>query len=577
MADPAFKLDSGLKPLSDSLQESLASQNSRISGSLGKALGGSSISGAGFKNIKDKIQEMGERMAQSVSNEMLAGEAIQDVIGLAALAAVAANDNVEALAEEAKKTAANIDPNQIIDNFGKSPTPSEADLARQAALADSLTGSTAANDNVETPNQEEAPKPKALSDAKAANDNQESDKKNEPPTKETEPPVAEVPNEEATQPLPEQPVVPAQPPQTSAKNTPGAQSDTTKNNQEQSNKPEPPAQKTAESPTGESATKPQGEPADNKPPVVEVPQETGAQAPTGAATPAVKKTEGEPEPPAQKTAESPTGESATKPQEEEAKAKEQAEAGNPPPNAEGEQPAEGVPAKTEGEPEPPAEENKKIDNALDNLGVPLVPTDEYGRPTKTKEEEAKAKEQAEAGNPPPNADGEQPTEGAPENKNQGTPQEGAKRGKITQGINYLRNYQKITELKNEIKKINKKIKPLEHLITLLKIAYWSLYVVEIFIRLLAIVLALTIVFLIFFPLAEGVWAAASIPQASRLAIKKEIKALEKSIEEEKKKRDKKEKEVKKYQNEIKNLAIQRNNLKNQALLSQGDPNTPPNT
>lgn len=559
MAQAARKIDPNLKPLSDSLNSSLASETARVSDTLANSLGGSRLAGEGFKKINDKIQDIGEQMSQVLADELTGQELLKDA-GMLALV-IAANelnneDNKKNLADSIKEGAQNIDPNEAINDFGNSALPENKSVAeqiaehetKQAANDNVETPPVAANDNVEnqphdrlqagmdrTKEKSEAAKkaalnPNALNTAQAANDNTENDPKSEPGAVDNPLPI--VPPPEPTDnslksPQTNPPQNQKQPDQPHDASTTAAQ----QKNPEQPNEPEP---KPAEKKAIENLDKKEPENTEPKP---EKPEENSEE----------KKEEAQPQP----------------------------------------EPAV--------EPEP---ETNPIDQALNEAGLPLVDTDEDNPMLPKKTEIEKAAEQAKqqesaqtSENNQPDGNAPQSTEGEdPENPNT-PPQPGQKRGKITQGVNYLRNRgaisdiekeikqlePKLRELKKEIKQINDKIKPIERKITLLRIAYWSLFIVEIFLRLLAVVLAITIVFLIFFPLAEMVWAASSVPQGARLAMGKEIDKLKETIEDEKKKKEKKEKELKKYQNEIKNLAIQRYNLMNQSLLRRGDQNTPTNT
>ncbi len=513
MGQPAFKLDPSLKSTSDEMRASWNSYNDRISKPLGKAVGGSGVSGKGFRQVKEEMQNISERMIQNFTNELANNAILDDALALATLGAIndAVNDNVEeALAGEAaakalKNQVTNLDPNQAIDDFGDSMLPDTDALTDNDALqAAAMENAQVANDNVETPDGEAGFKQDALRPGAL---DREQERKNR---------AKEMQNHESL---------------INQEKDPGKRQDLKEKYADYLEK---------EIKKMDERGKKQEAEADKKPDEENKPEE-------------------------KKPTETPSEQNPENPEEN-----------------------------------PTGDPSKKVDDALDNQGLPLVDTDEDNPmlPKKTEAEKTQEAQQQGANNGQPNNENGQPEgqanespEGQPadENKKRGykLPKE---RGKITQGINYLRNrndvkakdsaikliQKQISKLNNEIRPIDLKNKLLNLTLYPLRATWLTLWLIVIVLYALAGILQVTIV--LYMPIGVIVQAAASGVRAAVKVIGSKIDSIKKSIKEnEDKIKDKKEK-IKSYTNQIKRLAKERQALLNeQSLLGSGKSNAPANT
>ena len=244
------------------------------------------------------------------------------------------------------------------------------------------------------------------------------------------------------------------------------------------------------------------------------------------------------------------------------------------------------PAASQPQPEPTPE----VSPSSGTEGVPLVDTDEYGRlksdsnqpatnqnsnqtnqqPNQSPTAPSLANNSVDPNNPNPNTDNAQEAE-----------QNSPDRGKLAQGINYVRNFKKmgelakqISDLENErkkelknLKKLNAKLAPLELQRNLLRVSYWSLVAAKWGLRALAALLAITIVFLIFIPIAPAVWFSANIPALAATAVNLKLNAVKEKIAEEGKERDAVKKKIKNLNEKIMALNKDRRKILNQSPLA----------
>lgn len=511
MATSAFKLDPSLEPLSKSLRDSVESQSGRVNNALSKALGKSDVHGEGFKKVKDIIQDVGGQMTQALAEGITADENLKSAFVLNALNALnkAANDNLE---QNLENEIAKKTETSALDNLNADQAITDfgnSVLPEVEQDAQQITQEALDQSNLVT----------APLGTGAANDNQEEvstvTQKNSPkqPTNKTTPDKEELPPENIDANTTKKEVLPKPV-------RPVDSVEPTESEEQPTSIPKP--LETTSVPTDQSPT----------------PEPITTALP---ATPSEQKIAPEPSLP-------PTA--------------------PPPKTADPE-------IQADEQPEVP----EKITEPLDAL-LPLIETDEDNPllPKKILEESTKANQEQAQNQDSENQDSAQ--------NNEGSPQTNPERGKITQGINFLRNraqfaeidqevqaiYEKIKQIQKDIKELSDKITPVERKINLYRIAYWSSFVVMIFLYLIAAILALTIIFLFIIPIAPFIWGLAEIPSASCTAINHQMDSLKKEIEDDKKKKEKKEEELKKYQGDLKTLAIKRHNLKNQSLLSAGNPN-----
>lgn len=583
MAAPAFKLDPRLKPLSDSLRGSLNSQTGRISSAFGKALGGSGVHGEGFKKVKEKLQDVSEQMAQATAEEIEAGTSLEDAFDLIAMSAFneAANANIEeALADEVAQQAAaeaanNLDPNQAIGDFGKSALPEAQNIAEQIAahdaeqqaLASALQNGEPANDNVEMPTPSSIPpqngkvisinRNKEKSEAarqqalNAERDNMNREKEMDDYQsriqQEQDPRKKEALQKEYLDFLDKE-----------------IEKMQRKQKEREAQNQEAAKQKQQISPSEEQSNQEAVQP-EQKP---ETPEPINKE-PEKNLDEALKK----------------VGEMKDDAAQEAEKANEKETEGMPElPREIGKEPATQT-----NPPEPePQEKPNKIDQALNDAGVPLVDTDEDNPmlPKKTEAEKAKEKERAEAaGNNPNSKQGED--EGQDEETEARTPQKDPRRGIITQGVNSLKNRERLKEITNEtnqlhtnmegnrkkIEDINNKIGPeeskikkLEKLNKLLKVIVPILFVISLILSLFSLVLGWVLVIL------PGLSTAASLTHKYLKKIrKKNEEEIEKIKAEIKKPLDERATEYKKLSantKQVETLARERFRLKNQSLIGR---------
>ncbi len=240
--------------------------------------------------------------------------------------------------------------------------------------------------------------------------------------------------------------------------------------------------------------------------------------------------------------------------------------------------------------ETPPEPTPEVSPSSGTEGVPLVDTDEYGRlksdsnqpatnqnsnqtnqqPNQSPTAPSSANNSVDPNNPDPSANGAQAAE-----------QNSPDRGKLAQGINYVRNFKKMSELAKQIsdlenerkkelknlKKLNAKLAPLELQRNLLRVSYWSLVAAKWGLRALAALLAITIVFLIFIPIAPAVWFSANIPALAATAVNLKLNAVKEKIAEEGKERDAVKKKIKNLNEKIMALNKDRRKILNQSPLA----------
>ena len=93
MAEAQRKIDPAFKPISDELNRSWEGHTHKISSALEKVLGGSGVSGRGFRQVNEEIKDISNQMLTVFGNNLLDDEAMVDFLALNLLQA--ANENLE--------------------------------------------------------------------------------------------------------------------------------------------------------------------------------------------------------------------------------------------------------------------------------------------------------------------------------------------------------------------------------------------------------------------------------------------------------------------------------------------------
>jgi len=547
-------------PISQGVGDYLSGQNNQAENILKKTVSSSEIRGSGLTKVTDLIAQIGRQMVDQVAAntnlEMETKEMLDQEVANAVAETIAEKEAEELLADEFNiNSAANdnvempdsgINPTDAINSFGADPTDS----------ADSLSTDEAANDDQEIPDDSDV----------------------EPDQAEPVYPEQLVPSGvEGSRGAPQKKDRMQQGADKAADNrSANKNAESTPNSEQAETKPEEEATPSpTETPT--NAENP-GETPEEKQPERE--QEKTKQ---GAPTPEGGKTESDKS--------NPSADEERKKEEDDAKSKEDAPEKAKERESEGEKKPE-EPTPEEKPPEP--EKNPMTANQDDqaSLGEPLVKTDDAGHP-QPRGQNGQNQEQA-SGQTNPNASGQNQNSqsGQPQNQTTTDPNQNAtqqqtsgqnlqQRGILMQKFNERRNKQLIAEidkkaeqlnqdkkkLQKEIKTIDEFLKPLEREHKALTIASWTLLAIEILIKVLAAILAATIIFLFIVPIAPMVWTASNIPQVLRKAVDLKIADLDKKMEKKKKERDEKRKKLKNISQQIAKLAQQRFRIINQSLLT----------
>lgn len=543
MADPnkdiAKSIGSVLTPVSQFFRSRMGVINKALLG----ALSATAIQGTALRQVNEKIQEMSAAMISQVAGEQFIKENLKDFLKESLV-----QEAIEDLTREAWQD----DLANALQNFGNNPVPEEDQIIPETALENLV------NDAAENPK-----------------------------TVTTEAPAS--PDPEISNPLNQenQPIIKS-PAQTSAP-------DTTPTKQEQTNA---------------SNNQNPGIPAENPLPTAPPPDELGEQEDEDMGSPDADKTEQTEESPAQNqnttkapikkadeaSAVQPTVKT-TPPQPEEATPTTAPEPIQEKPNDEESKPNENPEQATTPETSPPLTpppipeelpETPEVSPSSGTEGPPLVNTDEYGQVVKPAEKNQvnpqtgqpnnQNTEQANGGQPnQPGAGGQAPG-AAPDA--QAAEQNTPNRGKLTQGINYLRQKGAVDKIAKQIlkliaeknkeqrnlKKLNDELRPLKLQKNLLRTAYWGLVIITWIIRGAAAILAMTIIFLIFIPLAPAVWMSANIPSFAADAIDIRLAMVKEKMEEKEKKQEEKKTTVKKLNEQISKLSRDRQKILNQSLL-----------
>jgi Na+-transporting methylmalonyl-CoA/oxaloacetate decarboxylase gamma subunit len=212
-------------------------------------------------------------------------------------------------------------------------------------------------------------------------------------------------------------------------------------------------------------------------------------------------------------------------------------------------------------------------------GEPFVPTDEIGQPLNKKRNNPPVGQQNPSTNEGSPAN-QTPTENISPGGSTDTVQNVQQNGILAQTANRIR-FRKILEeidkrmtnlikdkkeIEKKIKNISNEIAPEERKLVAYKIAKWTLFIIQWLLRVLAIVLGITIVFLLLVPLAQLVWTLSSIPGTAKTLMNEKIKKVEEEIEKKTNEREKEQKKLKEKNSEIGKLAKERYKIINQSIV-----------
>jgi Na+-transporting methylmalonyl-CoA/oxaloacetate decarboxylase gamma subunit len=507
--------------LTNSYGDDFRSQYPRIISPLKSALQSSQIKGSGLRSVTDLIEKFGkqiiEQAAESINNQDTAIDGFK-----AAATEVALESGIEALT-----------------TFGTNPTGADLQPSRDNEDA----GVSAVNDTEE----QEIPNP------------ENGDVQEQIPDTAIENPLEDTTGQE------HKPANLPQKPNSSEPSTPPESAQTPRDEMPApATTPPPVSVAPASIPSEEGNTGQVTQPENNAlseavPPSTSIPQ-------TSPATPAKNEmpTASEPQPDAQQTPDE-----QKKPDSLPEKPKPEQE------DQPEEKPTEEKPA-----PEPENDLPKMEKSPLtETEGEPFVPTDEIGQPLNKK-----------TNNPPVGQQNPSPNEGSPANQtptenispdgSTNTVQNVQQNGILAQTANRIR-FRKILEeidkrmtnlikdkkeIEKKIKNISNEIAPEERKLVAYKIAKWTLFIIQWLLRVLAIVLGITIVFLVLVPLAQLVWTLSSIPGTAKTLMNEKIKKVEEEIEKKTNEREKEQKKLKEKNSEIGKLAKERYKIINQSIL-----------